>query len=267
MKKLLICLLMFILVLTGCSKNNEVVKPSEVVYWGINDGILYLSPTPQGYAVNENTSLLNSVDWNDIPWFEYDGQRSYIGGNGVYGVEILMDEDIKITPLSTAFWFESCNCEYIHGLQNLDTSLTTNMRSMFAATSVKELNVSSLNTSNVIDMNGMFACLDIISLDLSNFDTSNVTDMRRMFEACDELTNLNLSMFNTSNVTDMSNMFDNSWNLSSVDVSSFDTSNVEHFSGMFKNTGLTKENTDLSNFDISKAVDISSTDDLFGFHM
>lgn len=273
MKKILICLIMILSILTGCTEKTEEIeetKPSEVVYWGIEEGILYLSPTPQGYAINENTSLLNSKDWNDIPWWRHDGEPFYIGGHGIYGIEILKSENTKITPISTACWFDSCiKCEYIHGLENLDTTFTNNMSGMFSGmTTIKELDVLSLNTSNVSNMESMFSSLiKIEELDLSNFDTSNVTNMSNIFSNCDKLTDINLSSFNTSNVTDMSGMFDDCNSLEHIDVSNFDTSNVKYFGDMFSNTHLTTENTDVSNFDISNAVDIYDISHMFLPHM
>lgn len=271
MKKIILCLLTIILLLTGCSKTETGVKetkPSEIIYWGINDDILYLSPTFQGYATNENTSLLHSNDWTDIPWYYKDGKFDWYIETGIKRVEILKDGSNTIVPESTAYWFIALtDCLEIEGLENLDTRFVSNMDSMFCnLVSIKELNASFLNTSNVVNMNEMFFGIKLTSLDLSSFDTSNVTNMSHMFEHCWELTNINLSSFDTSNVTDMTSMFDNCFSLESIDVSNFNTSNVEHFSGMFNNTKLTKENTDLSNFDISKAADISNTDDLFGFH-
>lgn len=239
MKKIIICLL-FVTLASSCSFNDD--KRSNCLYWGINDNILYLSPTKQGNAVNKNETLINSSEWNDVPWFYDNGKFDCYKKINVEKVIILKDNDKKIVPSSTANWFTCLTkCREIEGLENIDTSYVTNMCEMFSAT-------------------------NITSLDLTSFNTSNVTNMERMFFCCGELKNVNLSSFNTHNVTNMSWMFDGCLSLENIDVSNFDTSNVEFFTSMFQNTLLTEENTDVSNFDISKAKDISSTSYLFGFH-
>lgn len=274
MKKILICLLTLLLLLTGCTnKKEEVVdeiKPSEVIYWGIDDnGILYLSPTKQGYAIYENSSLFYVKNWDDrydIPWWECDDKPYYDGGHGIRGIEILSDKDEKIKPFSTAYWFCGCNkCEYIYGLENIDTSLVTNMESMFRGMfRIMELDVSSLNTSNVSNMQGMFCGLSLSSLDLSSFDTSNVTNMSYMFSGCGNIVSINLSSFDTSNVTDMSYMFDECWSLEHIDVSNFDTTKVKTFESMFGN--LDENKFDISNFDFSSS-NVTNPSDLFWVHI
>lgn len=91
------------------------------------------------------------------------------------------------------------------------------------------------------------------SADLSGLDTSNVFDMTYLFDNCRNLESVNLDGLNTSKVTNMFYMFNSCSKLKSIDVSMFDTANVERTDYMF--AGLTIEDLDLSNFDLS----ISST--------
>ena len=178
---------------------------------------------------------------NDVPWYS---NRSAI-------TSVTFKDEIK--PKSTAYWFADCRYMTSCDLENLNTSGTTNMSSMFNnCYKLTSLNVSDLETSNVTDMSSMFlSCSGLTSLDVSGFDTSNVTSMRYLFRNCSKLTSLDVSGFDTSNVTDMYCMFNGCSALTSLDVSNFDTSNVTTMESMFSGcSGLTS--LDLSTFDTSK---------------
>ena len=84
------------------------------------------------------------------------------------------------------------NMTSIEGLENLNTSIVTDMNSMFSGCeSLTALDLSSFDTRNVTNMNGMFlACTGLKIIDLNSFDVSNVTDMRMMFSSCWELTTI-----------------------------------------------------------------------------
>jgi len=147
----------------------------------------------------------------------------------------------------------------IVGLENVDTSKVTNMKSMFSGmSSLTSLDLSNFETSNVTNMSSMFKGMTYLTnLDLSSFDTSKVTTMSSMFSGMSGLSNLNLSsLFDTSNVTNMSLMFDSCSGLTSLDLSSFDTSNVTNMSSMFSNCrSFTSLN--LSGFDTSNVTTMS----------
>ena len=171
----------------------------------------------------------------------------------------------------------------INGIENIDTSQTTNMCRMFAdCESLQSLDVSHFNTANVTDMSQMFAgCRSLNSLDVSNFNTSNVTSMLSMFNSCrslkaldvsnfntskvvfmegmfyncNEITSLNLNNFDTSAVKNMHSMFSDCWSLTTLNVSSFDTSKVAYMNCMFQDcTSLIQ--LDLSNFNTSNVTDM-----------
>ena len=109
------------------------------------------------------------------------------------------------------------------------------------------IDLQNINTSKTINMNSMFAiCNNLTTLNLSSFDTSKVTNMKAMFQACRKLIELNISNFNTSQVTNMSYMFCNCSSLRSIYVSEYNettgkgwtTKNVTDSDNMF--TGATK---------------------------
>ena len=113
-------------------------------------------------------------------------------------------------------------------LENLNTSLTTNMSSFFNCIG-QNSNVFTLNLGN-------------------NFDASNVTNMRSMFQktgySSTEFT-LDLgSKFDASNVTNMFGMFwETGYSNSSfiLDLSTFTFDNVTSYGGMFNGFKTTQK--------------------------
>ena len=119
--------------------------------------------------------------------------------------KVVIDPSMKDAPLTsfrnmsyggmdseTFVMYVLSNVTSIEGLENLNTSIVTDMNSMFVMyTSLESVDLSSFNTSNVTNMNGMFlGCNKLKTLDLTSFDVSNVTDMRMMFGSCNELTTI-----------------------------------------------------------------------------
>ena len=178
-----------------------------------------------------------------VPYYLYDptnGTYTLLGGsnwtaNGnedkIKKVEI--KPGVSLPKDATAVFANLPNVTEIEGLENLDTSETTNMTHLFDD------------------------CYDLISLDLSKFNNSQVTDMSYMFKDCKKLSSLNLNNFNTSQVTNMSGMFNNCYGLTSIDLSNFDTHNVTNMSSMFSGCSALKT-LDLLNFNTSRVADMSA---------
>ena len=114
-----------------------------------------------------------------------------------------------------------------------------------------------LNTSLVTDMSSMFEGCRVTSLDLAHFDTHNVTDMSAMFKDCSKLTTLDVTHFNTSLVTTMQEMFAGCSKLTALDVTGLKTFNVETMQGMFSECKALTE-LDLNNFNIGKLDNIAT---------
>ena len=176
-----------------------------------------------------------------------------------YDLYIGSNEKIYAPSLQN-FFSEMLGLQNI-SFDNLDTSITTNMRGLFGGygtnyMSLTTLDLSSFDTSNVTNMMGLFHnCDKLTSLDLGNFNTSNVTDMSYMFRECSSLTTLDLSGFDTSNVANMSMMFQGCSGLTSLNISSFYTRNVTNMYGMFTNcSSLTT--LDVSHFDTSNVTNM-----------
>ena len=127
--------------------------------------------------------------------------------------QAVIDPSFKdFRPKTTVFWFNQLQAlTQITGIEHLNTSEVTNMRSMFyGCAALTRLDVSNFNTANVTDMACMFAeCAALTQLDVSKFDTHNVTRMNWMFGECSALPQLDVSNFNTANVTNIGYMFSN----------------------------------------------------------
>ena len=215
----------------------------------------------------------NSYNNNGIPWKQYTD-------------DILTSTivDDNITPISTAYWFFTCqNLTSVNNLNKLntskvtamtcmfddayrltsvgdlsgwDTSSVTNMREMFASdfelTSVGDL--SGWDTSSVTDMSSIFhGCRELVSIgNISGWNTSRVKDMNSMFHGCSSLTSLDLSGWNTSGVTNMGYMFFYCSSLTSLDLSGWNTSNVTNMISMFNH--CSKLSLNCSNWNVSKVT-------------
>lgn len=194
-----------------------------------------------------NSVIAGYVDSNNNGLYEI-----YVASNSEKTTKVYMPED------ASYMFYEGNNLTTID-LQNINTSKTINMNSMFAiCNNLTTLNLSSFDTSKVIDMENMFYKNEkLVTLDISSFNTSEVTTMSNMFSNCTSLTKLDLNNFNTSKVTDMNAMFLGCSSLISLDVSKFDTSQVTDMKHMFnKCSSLTS--LDVSNFDTSQVTDMSA---------
>ena len=199
----------------------------------------------------------NSYNHNGIPWKQYTD-------------DILTSTivDDNITPISTAYWFFTCqNLTSVNNLNKLNTSKVTDMRCMFddcyRLTSVGDL--SGWDTSSVTNMREMFAGdFKLTSVgDLSGWDTSRVTDMSFVFGNCGKLVSIgNISGWNTSGVKSMTYMFNGCSSLTSLDLSGWNTSGVTNMSYMFINCDKLTSVGDLSKWDTSNVTNMVA---MFGY--
>lgn len=107
-----------------------------------------------------------------------------------------------VKPTSCHAWFGICsNLTEIKNIENLDTSICTNMSFMFSGcTSLTTLSLNDFDTKKVIDMQWMFAdCKNLTTLSLRNWNCEKVTNMTWMFGGCNGLTNLDLTGWKVSN--------------------------------------------------------------------
>ena len=156
--------------------------------------------------------------------------------------EVDINPGVSLPKDATAVFANLPNVTEIEGLENLDTSETTNISYLFyRCNNLTSLDLSSFNTSQVTDMKYMFyMCYSLTSLNVSNFNTSHVTNMGYMFNQCSSLTSLNVSNFNTSQVTDMRYMFSYCTTLKTLDLSNLDTSKVNNMNYIFNSLKVWK---------------------------
>lgn len=190
----------------------------------------------------------------------YDISRSKDGSVIAYLIDnvlcIEFNGKLVLNENSENFFSHFDNLYKIVGMENIDTSLVTNMKGMFSGTKLQSVDLSHFDTSNVTNMQSMFVNSAFTNLDLSSFNTSKVTNMSSMFANMTNIESLDLSGFDTFNVTDMSRMFYHCEALMSLDITKFNTSKVTNMSEMF-NSCSKLEILDLSSFDTSKVVDMN----------
>ena len=217
-------------------------------------------------GIIEQWDISEKQNGSVIAYIEDDGT-----GSGTYKLTIGGEEKIVANYDMSKYFDSFINLNSID-LTYLDTSLVTNMTSMFYGSSnLIELDLNNFDTSKVTNMSFMFSA-ELFSQHMSlkriifgkKFDTSNVTNMSCMFLGCDELQQIDLSTFNTRKVTSMSKMFVKCSSLTELDISSFDTSNVISADQMFfKCSSL--QYLDLRNFDTSKLTNPSSYKEMFNY--
>lgn len=192
-----------------------------------------------------NSVIAGYVDSNNNGLYEI-----YVASNSEKTTKVYMPED------ASYMFYEGNNLTTID-LQNINTSKTINMNSMFAiCNNLTTLNLSSFDTSKVIDMENMFYKNEkLVTLDISSFNTSEVTTMSNMFSNCTSLTKLDLNNFNTSKVTDMNSMFFECRNLATLNISNFNTPQVTDMSYMF-GEGEALETLDVSKLNTNQVINM-----------
>ena len=186
----------------------------------------YLTDVADKDKVDEPYAVLS--DSNTVLTFYYDKHKEQNGGMGVgtfssdidrgwhlqrYDIKnvVIDDSFVNYTPISTAYWFyDMQELISIEGMNNINTSETTDMHDMFRDCRVlEEINTSSFQTDKVVDMSDMFYnCLEIDTLDIRSFNTSQVTDMHAMFSGDWHLTTIIVGdQWTTSAVTSSNSMF------------------------------------------------------------
>jgi surface protein len=131
-------------------------------------------------------------------------------------------------------------------LRNLDTSLETNMASMFVGCSslVSIIGLNQLDTSNVAIMRYMFEnCASLTEIDLSSFDTRKVSNMIQMFNGCINLKTILVGdMWYVNNVTYSSSMFSNCKKLTGQSGTTYNVYYIDKTRANYETGYLTRYN-------------------------
>lgn len=175
-------------------------------------------------------------------------------------ITIIQPNNGKIIPntdLTSLFSSYDSILTSIEGLEHIDMSQVTNMKSMFNSCSkLESIDISSWDTSMVSNMDYMFgSCNSLASIDLTFLETQNVVSMASMFSYIDNLNLIGFDTFDTAKVENMDNMFANSGIPASLTFSNLNTSSVTNMEGMFKSCKFSG-NPDFSNFDTSNVTNM-----------
>ena len=220
---------------------------------------------PSG-SVDQPGSLahINGINSDDVQEVKFTGQLKIGSASEMFKDLTNLTKITGLENLDTSatsdmrYMFANCqNLTSIDGIDNLQTTKVTNMSFMFAGCSkLASLDLSSFNTANTSYVESMFQdCENLQNIKFSpDFTIANASSMKFMFSGCSSLTALDLSKFNTSNVTNMIRVFEDCSSLTKLDLSSFDTSKVNDMMGMFNNCSSLKE-LDLRSFVIDPNID------------
>lgn len=199
--------------------------PSPATWTLCDDGVMIIS----GGTANNSTGNLNQ---NRVPveWRPF--------------VTKIVFTDVVTAGTSVQDLFNGfTNLTEIVGIELLDTSAVTTMRSMFAHTpNLVALDLTSFDTSNVQNFLNMFLYSGITYLDVSGWDTSSATNVNSMFRNATNLKALDTSSWTfigvptgtTGGAIDMARMFERTYSLTTIgDVSGWVTSGVTRYYNMF----------------------------------
>lgn len=188
-------------------------------------------------AVYTGIETNDYIDMGEMPWSKH--------ASVITSVKIVD----KIMPLNTCYWFAAMENLVDIDINNLDTSICTDMSYMFAyCSSLISIDLRNFNTTNVTDMLGVFAyCSSLSSIDVSNFNTYHVVDMGSMFLNCSAITTLDISNFDMSNIRHMSYMFSDCSKLNMISVNS--TFNIKDIKPTYVNVLPTPSPSNIPNAD------------------
>ena len=203
-----------------------------------------------------NLEELNLSNWNLSSLSNQSGPQIFNDAVNILSINMTN----FVFPQNSSFFF-SAGLTKLNNiiLDNVDTSNTTNMNSMFSGcSSLTTLDLSDFDTENLESISNIFGFINgLQKLDLSNWkfnDNISANFTSNTFLGALSSLELILTNVDTSNVTDMSQMFAE-LHVSTLDLSDFDTENVVNMNKMFYNIPL--KELDLSNFDTHNVTDIS----------
>ena len=151
----------------------------------------------------------------------------------------------------------------IQGLDNLDTSETKNMSSLFRGdTSLVTLNLEGLRFNIAEDLSSMFEnCRSLTTINYHATDATRlpgltVQNMSNMFNHCEAMVTVDVSRYRTSNATNLSSMFANMTSATNFNLAPGLTAKAEDLSRLFYGcTSLV--NLDLDAVSVTRATDLS----------
>ena len=256
----------------------------------------YLTAVTEGYAcyTPSNTTLAFYCDdqWYYRPGTTYalnEGENTpgWCSEETTYNMDItrvVFDPSFaNARPTSTYEWFSSlCNADHFDGLNYLNTSEVTTMKSMFSdCYAVLTADLSNFDTRKVTDMTTMFAFCIAEQLDLSSFSTENVTNMFGMFGYCSSLKTIYVGDgWSTAGVTNSDYMFGSCTSLVGGKGTTYDENHIDaayaHIDGGPSNPGYFTQSlkrgdvngdSTVSIADVTALINYLLTDDASGINL
>ncbi|WP_342664449.1 BspA family leucine-rich repeat surface protein [Brachyspira alvinipulli] len=164
------------------------------------------------------------------------------------------DENISLNDIDTSLitnmsdLFKSSSRKNYDGIENWDTSNVEYMHGMFSYNAFFNNDISKWNVSKVRIMSQMFHLALIFNKPLNDWNVKNVENMNMMFNSAKEF-NQALNNWNVSKVKKMNGMFANTCKFNQ-NINDWNISNVEEMDNMFN--GAIEFNQPLNNWDVSK---------------
>ena len=256
MKRFTLLLLLFLYCLIHVSAQTAKAiycADNTTLYFVCNNTTYRVRGTYDGHTI---TAVYTNLEYTDInnkrKWYEHSSSITTVQFESSFSA---------VRPYDLSTWFlDMTNLTTVNGIENLNTSMCTDMAAMFkGCESLTSLDVSGFDTSNVTYMHQLFLyCKKLTSLDVSGWNTSKVTTMDALFGMCKSLTTPpDVSRWNTSLVTDMSGAFQDCESITTPpDVSRWNTSKVTDMMYMFGGCrGLTTP-PDVSRWNTSRVTDM-----------
>ena len=182
------------------------------------------------------------------------------------------DKTPSLNEDASSMFFNINNLENITGVENFDTSKTTDISAIFDHDKLKTADsISKWNTSNMTDISFLFEnnyyLTDISGI--QNWDVSKAIEMTGIFNRCYSLEEIDLSNWSTDSVENINSIFsmtpgaevNMNPSLKRIILSEkFNTSKVKYFSYLLYNVNQLESYEFLRSFDTSSVI---STDAMF----
>lgn len=193
---------------------------------------LQIAPTNfQRIIINSGTDrnrLTQVEQWGTTAWTSM--QRAFLNCVNLQVTATDVPNLSGVTTMSEMFR----GCASLNSPSNIgswNTSVVSDMSSLFSLASSFNQNISSWNTAAVTNMSGMFADAAAFNQDIGAWNTAAVTNMNSMFAGA-VVFNRNIGAWNTAAVTNMSAMFYSAY-VFNQNITGWNTAAVTNMSSMF----------------------------------